>query len=195
VPDDDDHYAVLGIDPHADEAEVRRAFHRLATKWHPDRGGADITFIFQRIAAAYAVLSDPVARAAYDRRRGTPPRPEPEEPPVRRRAPGVLIRRLSSHLDALLARGVARRIDGVIELDVEPEEVAEGGMITIPMSVAVRCPDCANGCERCGGSSRIVELFSAWLALPPEVADGALLRPSVQMPGVSEPVVFRVRRV
>ena len=37
------------------------------------------------------------------------------------------------------------------------------------------------------------ELFSAWLAIPPDVADGTLLRPSALLPGM-QPIAFRVRR-
>ena len=65
----DDYYALLGIDAEADGAELRRAWRRLALRWHPDRAGPGATATFQKILAAYTVLSDPVARAAYDRRR------------------------------------------------------------------------------------------------------------------------------
>jgi molecular chaperone DnaJ len=75
----EDYYEVLGVDPDADEAELRRAWHRLAHRWHPDRAGAAATAVFRMIASAYAVLSDPISRAAYDRRRGIV-RPAPELP-------------------------------------------------------------------------------------------------------------------
>jgi molecular chaperone DnaJ len=70
----DDCYALLGIDAEADGAELRRAWRRLALRWHPDRAGPGATATFQKILAAYTMLSDPVARAAYDRRRGAPTR-------------------------------------------------------------------------------------------------------------------------
>lgn len=228
----DDYYELLGVDAHADDTEIRRAYRQLAMRWHPDRAGPDTTFVFQRLSAAYAVLSDPVARAAYDRKRGlrargpgkraaaatsdAPPttarrRPpsgsatssagvarEPE-PPLRPRAPGVLLRRLSSPLNVLLACGIARHAeDGVIELFLEADEAAEGGMVTISMRVPVRCPDCAEdaagSCPRCGASRAVEDLFSAWLAVPPGVADGTILKPSVLLPGMLHPVSFRVRR-
>lgn len=63
----DDYYALLGIEDNADSAAVRRAWQRLAKRWHPDRAGPEATWIFQRVVAAYTVLSDPDARATYDR--------------------------------------------------------------------------------------------------------------------------------
>ena len=58
----DDHYAWLGVGAEADALEVRRAWRGLALKWHPDRAGPAAAATFRKIAAAYAVLSDPVAR-------------------------------------------------------------------------------------------------------------------------------------
>jgi hypothetical protein len=176
---DDDYYELLGVDPHADTAAIRRAYHELAKRWHPDRAGADTAFVFRKLSAAYETLADPASRAVYDRRRGTPPPPPPPEPPPRRRAPGVLLRRLSSPMNILLASGIARRIDDTLyELVLEPDEVAEGGMVTISMRVPV------NGVE---------DLFSAWLAIPPDFEDGTIVHPSVLLPGM-QPVAFRLRR-
>jgi curved DNA-binding protein CbpA len=178
VPRDgsDDYYGLLGVDPRASDAEVRRAWRRLALRWHPDRAGASATHIFQKLSAAYAALGDPASRAAYDRRRDGPPA----------RAPSVLLQRLSSPLNALLACGLARRADdGLIELYPNDEEAASGGIATISMRVPVR---------RAGGGV-VEELFAAWLTLPPGVADGAVLAPSVDLPGMIEPVRFRVRRL
>src|SRR5690242_15824041 len=63
-----DHYAVLGVARTATAAELRRAFRMLALRHHPDRAGPEATATFQAIAEAYAILSEPIARAAYDAR-------------------------------------------------------------------------------------------------------------------------------
>ena len=116
-----------------------------------------------------------------------------------RRAPGVMLRRLSGPLNALLASGIARRLDGdVIELLVNEQEASEGGMVYISMRVPVRCPSCIGdtsvSCARCGTTGVTDEPFSAWLAIRPGVADGAVLPPSALFPGMIGPLSFRVRR-
>jgi hypothetical protein len=109
-----------------------------------------------------------------------------------------LLQRLSGPLNALLAGGVARRAEGdVIELFLNAQEASVGGMVTISMRVQVRCPACAadapGSCARCGTKCTTDELFSAWLAVPPGVADRAVLTPSVLLRGMVRPVSFRVR--
>lgn len=59
------HYETLGVGKDASSDEIKKAFRRLASQHHPDKGGD--TAKFQEIQAAYDVLSDPEKRAAYDR--------------------------------------------------------------------------------------------------------------------------------
>jgi molecular chaperone DnaJ len=64
-----DYYEVLGCDRAADEAEIKKAFRSLALKHHPDKNPDDHAAEerFKEANEAYAVLSDPDKRAAYDR--------------------------------------------------------------------------------------------------------------------------------
>jgi curved DNA-binding protein len=59
-----DYYNTLGISKDATPDEIKRAFRSLASKHHPDKGGDTATF--QKVQEAYATLSDPEKRAAYD---------------------------------------------------------------------------------------------------------------------------------
>jgi curved DNA-binding protein len=58
------HYQTLGVNKDANADEIKRAYRRLASQHHPDKGG-DVAK-FQEIEQAYRTLSDPQARAQYD---------------------------------------------------------------------------------------------------------------------------------
>ncbi|MBE7620740.1 molecular chaperone DnaJ [Gluconacetobacter entanii] len=64
-----DYYAVLEVSRDADGTEIKKAYRRLAMKYHPDRnpGDAEAENRFKEINEAYDVLKDDQKRAAYDR--------------------------------------------------------------------------------------------------------------------------------
>ncbi len=64
-----DYYAILGVSRTATVEEIKRAYRRLALKYHPDRNPGDKAAEekFKEITEAYEVLSDPEKRARYDR--------------------------------------------------------------------------------------------------------------------------------
>lgn len=59
-----DHYQTLGVAKTATPDEIKKAYRKLASKHHPDKGGDTATF--QKIQVAYDTLSDPQKRQAYD---------------------------------------------------------------------------------------------------------------------------------
>ena len=64
-----DYYEVLGIGKNADQPEIKKAYRKLAKKYHPDSnsGNAQAAERFKEITEAYNVLSDPEKKKLYDR--------------------------------------------------------------------------------------------------------------------------------
>src|SRR6058998_3298054 len=65
-----DYYEILGVTKTANGEEIKRAYRRLAMKWHPDRNQGDTKaeaeVKFKECAEAYEVLSDDAKRKRYD---------------------------------------------------------------------------------------------------------------------------------
>jgi len=59
-----EHYQTLGVAKTATPDEIKKAYRKLASKHHPDKGGDTATF--QKIEEAYRILSDPQQRQQYD---------------------------------------------------------------------------------------------------------------------------------
>ena len=64
-----DPYEVLGVGRDADAKEIKKAYRKLAAKYHPDQNPDDPSAEerFKEVAAAYGVIGDPERRARYDR--------------------------------------------------------------------------------------------------------------------------------
>lgn len=68
------YYNVLGVDRSCSQTDIRKAYHKLARKYHPDvtlLEKSNAAYMMASISEAYKVLSDPETRAAYDRENTT----------------------------------------------------------------------------------------------------------------------------
>ena len=62
-----DYYKIMGLDRDASQDDIKKAYRRLARKYHPDVSDSpDAEQLFKDLGEAYAVLKDPEKRAAYD---------------------------------------------------------------------------------------------------------------------------------
>ena len=63
-----DYYKILGVDKKAGSEDIKKAYRKLALKYHPDKnpGNKDAEEKFKKINEAYAVLSDSEKRKQYD---------------------------------------------------------------------------------------------------------------------------------
>ena len=65
-----DYYKILGVDKNTSDEDLKKAFRKLAQKWHPDKHQGDskdeAEKKFKEISEAYAILSDPEKRRQYD---------------------------------------------------------------------------------------------------------------------------------
>jgi molecular chaperone DnaJ len=202
----EDHYALLGIPRGATRAELRRAYRLLALQLHPDRAGYAATSLFQRVAEAYRVLSDPVSRAEYDRQLRAAEQPPTPPPPgtngrSRRIHRDELVARLSGPIDVVMGRSAARRgIDGVIELLLNPTEGAAGGTAALEVPVEITCPTCAGvasvhsvWCSRCEYAGEVTEVVAIAVEIPPAVPDRTTFVFVTDPAGTRPPLRVRVR--
>ncbi|NWS31955.1 DNJB8 protein, partial [Polioptila caerulea] len=65
-----DYYKVLGLQKDASQDDIKKSYHKLALKWHPDknpRNKEEAEKKFKEIVEAYEILSDPQKRTCYDK--------------------------------------------------------------------------------------------------------------------------------
>lgn len=64
-----DYYEIMKVSRRATDAEIKKAFRKLANQYHPDKNPSrEAEALFKEINEAYEILSDPASRLAYDQR-------------------------------------------------------------------------------------------------------------------------------
>ena len=168
-----DYYQILGVARDASGDEVKRAYRRLAIKWHPDQNpdNPEAEARFKECAEAYEVLSDPERRAVYDRH---------GHAGLRGRAghdfSSMNVEDIFSMFNDIFGgqvpggrrqRGPARGYDLETEVEVSLAEVLEGCEREIPFKRLEVCGTCKGSgakpgtkpaeCGTCGGQGQVAQ--------------------------------------
>jgi DnaJ-class molecular chaperone len=163
----DNYYLILGVAQSESPAGIRARYRDLVRALHPDVAGPQSTGAFQKVAEAYAVLTDPHARRRHDAELATwqeqapvryaaDPRAPWRRPPVRLLGEPLAVR---PSFDALLER-LFRNFTGIgvpktegaerltVEVILTPAEAVRG--VEVPIAAPA-----IESCVECGGSGRV----------------------------------------
>lgn len=174
---DKDYYRVLGVGRSASALEIKKAYRRLARKYHPDVNPGDRTAEerFKEISEAYSVLGDPKKKSLYDRfgTAAEPPRGEPFTPGFEGfDFSGYGSSTFAEFFDSLFGGGTRRPQAGPergedlhYTMKIGFEEAVHGLQSRIQLTRNVMCQAChgqgsipsstAAPCPGCGGSGRV----------------------------------------
>ncbi len=190
-----DYYEILGVPRNASREEIKKAYRRLARKYHPDVNPNDPTAEekFKELAEAYAVLSDDRKRAQYDRWGHDAPRYDASFDPFGFGGLEDLIETFFGGFGTRRRR-VERGADLRYDMQLTLEEVATGTEKRLEVEKIDYCEECdatgaAGGlsdileCPTCGGrgqiastSHTIIGSFSTVTTCPNCHGEGVVVR-------------------
>jgi len=179
MPTERDYYEILGVPRTATQDEIKRAFRKLALRYHPDRNPDDpeAERKFREAAEAYEVLSNPEKRALYDRYGHAAFKGQTSTADVGAWdevfdvlrdlfGPGMWESFFGGGTRRAHAAGGGGGRDLLVELRITLEEAARGARKQIQIERRELCPECRGSglkkgkrpvpCGYCGGAGEVV---------------------------------------
>lgn len=162
---DDKFYRLLGVERTASEADIKKAYKKLAMQHHPDRGGDEATF--KSISRAYEVLSSPEKRQLYDAygEQGLDNAEQGGGGPGMGTDPFDLFSSMFGFNAGAGPRGKPRTKDSIYELQLSLEELYQGTTRNIKFTRDVVCKRCdgqggfnVQQCRHCKGTGQQVHM-------------------------------------
>jgi molecular chaperone DnaJ len=197
-----DYYFVLGVSRGANLERIKKAYRRVAKRYHPDSADEPETAAkFLEAKEAYETLGDEVRRRQYDQELSR------KESEIRiKRAPEIIERRTSildkaetfySDTDDFFSgflpgffdvdKREVNTKDLYFEAILSPREAAEGGLVPLSVPVLEPCPRCRKSgywedfyCPFCSGYGRVRSKRKFSVSMPPHVKDGTEIRLSME---------------
>ena len=175
-----DYYSLLGLTPDATMSAIKKAYRRLAKRYHPDLTPGGAADDFRELQRAYETLADAESRRRYDetlRERGRHREWEPSWAALR----GPATQDLRRPVQPASLSG---------EILLRPEEAAAGGTLPLDVPLSATCPACEGtggavfDCMACGGEGKVQRRLPVPVRIPPGVRDGTIFQVSLDDPGV-----------
>jgi DnaJ-class molecular chaperone len=198
-----DPYEVLGVERNAGEADIKKAYRRMARKYHPDVNPGDSTAQkkFQEIAAAYDILKDPERRRFFDQTGQTEFPAEGASPgtgpfssgsPFGQGRPGGfrysgdfsdIFSDLFSNVGGARTSGFPEDEDSAAPLTISFRDAVLGGTVSFRAKIPRRCKRCdgagrtgRTACPVCHGAGSVVESEKITVRIPAGVDTGSKVR-------------------
>jgi molecular chaperone DnaJ len=189
------YYMILGVPRTESTSGIRAAFRDLAKRLHPDVAGQEQTRAFQEVAEAYAVLSDPEGRRAYNHKLRADEGQRLGAQPMVREAVSIFAHpnRIRPSFEAMYQRfqrnftglGVPKseRLEGLnVEVLLDPIEVVHGCVVPVSLPAFGPCPRCDGSgrdwllvCGSCQGQGVVERDEVVGVQVPPLTPAGSVI--------------------